>query len=138
MYVFVNDYVTPRFRSPYVDGIQHGMDNKYIFGNIHGTEDLTDPDYIRIKNYVLDITENFAKTGVAKTGNITLEKVKGNKVPFAYLQTDISLEENLWPERANFWNEIMNKYKFDWVSAKWTKPTLNSIIQWLLDLLNFH
>ena len=121
----MNEYVAPKIRKSLIDGAQHCMDVGYIFGNVFGTEDLSDSTYVRLKDQVLSIFESFIKDGVPKTGEITLKKVENEKIPFARITSEISLEGDLWPERIEFWDSINDQYGFDWVTGKWTREIEN-------------
>ncbi|KAE9547531.1 hypothetical protein FO519_009258 [Halicephalobus sp. NKZ332] len=125
VYVYVNDYVALKFRNPFVDGSAHCMDVPYIFGNLFNTEDLTDQTYVKTRDRMLEAFESFVKSGTPKTGEITFRKVENGKIPFTYITSDISLKEDLWPERVEFWNQIMEEFGFDWVTAKSTKKVQN-------------
>ena len=117
----MNDYVSPKVKNHFADGAGHCTDMIYIFGNVFIPEDFTDPIYVKLKDQVLDIFENFVKSGVPKNSKLTLKKAGNGTVPFAYIRSDISLENNLWPERIDFWNQIMEEYDFDWIFHKWVK-----------------
>ncbi|KAE9549262.1 hypothetical protein FO519_007527 [Halicephalobus sp. NKZ332] len=120
VYIYVHDYVTLKNKNVFLDGSGHCMDVSYICGNFFGTEDLSDPTYVKIKDQVLEIIENFVKNGIPKTEEISFNKVEKRKIPFVHIGSESLSKENLWTERLRFWDNIMKEFGFDWVSGKWT------------------
>uniref|UniRef100_A0A914P8J8 Uncharacterized protein n=1 Tax=Panagrolaimus davidi TaxID=227884 RepID=A0A914P8J8_9BILA len=65
----------------------------------------------------------------AETHGIKLPVVTPEKIPYVKIDKELSIENDLWPERINFWNTLAEDFGFDWPSGISTANPEKNILQ---------
>lgn len=116
VFFYIYDY--DKLPNLFCEGAGHGSDLVPLFGKSSFFPDIPlEGDFKIVVSTFTDILVSFARDGVPSFDGQTLPKVENGKIPFIQINGNPSIGENLWPERLEFWNNMVKEFNFDWSDA---------------------
>uniref|UniRef100_A0AC34RHI0 Carboxylic ester hydrolase n=1 Tax=Panagrolaimus sp. JU765 TaxID=591449 RepID=A0AC34RHI0_9BILA len=116
VYFYIIDFESEP--NPLVDGTGHSSDHIALFGGNDLVPDVPFTGEFEIAtDNLAKLLVNFAKNEIPSVGNLIVPQIKANEIPFIRINVKPNLEENLWADRLEFWDQHSKKYGFDWPSG---------------------
>jgi carboxylesterase type B len=103
-------HIQPNWKCKLVDGARHGSELENFFSSITSS--------LEVQQTTADLFVNFAVKGVPSSSPIEAIPVTSDKIPFVDIDVISKNEDNLWPDRTQFWDKLSTDYGFDWPSGR--------------------
>uniref|UniRef100_A0AC34FBK2 Carboxylesterase type B domain-containing protein n=1 Tax=Panagrolaimus sp. ES5 TaxID=591445 RepID=A0AC34FBK2_9BILA len=110
VYFYRYSHIQPNWRSRLVDGARHGSELENFFSSTTSS--------LEVQQTTADLFVNFAFKGIPSSSPIEAALVTTDKIPFVDINKISKAEDNLWPDRTQFWDQLAAEHGFDWPTGR--------------------
>uniref|UniRef100_A0AC34FAY6 Carboxylic ester hydrolase n=1 Tax=Panagrolaimus sp. ES5 TaxID=591445 RepID=A0AC34FAY6_9BILA len=118
VYFYVYSFVPESAKHDLFDGAGHASELSNFFGSMKLNffyEFPLEKDAAKVQKTMVDLFVNFARTGIPSSENLEVPSLNTpNKTPYVEIDANTKINNNLWADRIEFWENHSKKFGFDW------------------------
>uniref|UniRef100_A0A914PKQ5 Carboxylesterase type B domain-containing protein n=1 Tax=Panagrolaimus davidi TaxID=227884 RepID=A0A914PKQ5_9BILA len=119
VYYYVYNYVPESMNNDLYEGSGHSRELHNLFGQVFGLPIVPlIGEAATVQKTFVNLFINFAKTGTPSSGTLHVPSVTNSSIPNIQINSISLIQQNLWKDRIEFWDNIAAKYGYDWIENR--------------------